>query len=229
MQSFPLPPIDLSPAGLLHAYCNGIFPMASPVTEQVDWYHPEERGVLPLENLRVSRSLRKVVEKGPFEVAFDRDFAQTIATCAELRPNDTWISAEIRGAYVALHEAGFAHSVETWRDGRLVGGLYGVAINGAFFGESMFHTETDASKVALVALVRHMRERGMLLLDTRDATPHLASLGVLSVDRDRYGTLLSDGLLSSASFDSRTRHVSLISGFVEDQTWFLPDVEALKI
>lgn len=173
--------------------------MASDRAGEIGWFSPEERGILLLENLRVSRSLAKVIRDGLYTVTIDHAFADVIGMCAGTR-DETWISAEIEESYVSLHELGFAHSIEAWYEDRLVGGLYGVAINGAFFGESMFHTMTDASKVSLVHLVEHLRHRGMTLIDTQYITPHLESLGATSISRDAYHLLLHDALLLPATF-----------------------------
>lgn len=201
---------DLSPTSLLTAYINGVFPMADARDGEVGWYSPEERGVLELENLRVSRSLRKAVARSRFRTTIDLDFLTVIRLCGELR-EETWISQEIEDAYIHLHSLGFAHSVECWLNDELVGGLYGVSINGAFFGESMFHRATDASKVALVRLVNHLRERGMELLDTQYLTDHLASLGAVEMGRKEYLGRLSSALSSSATFSDVTPSVSVTS------------------
>lgn len=176
--------LPLTPDLVLRGYCAGAFPMADE-SGAILWFSPDPRAVFELDELRVSRSLCRVVRSGLFELRFDTAFDEVIAQCAD-RPEGTWISDEIRRVYGQLHEAGFAHSVETWRENRLVGGLYGVALGGAFFGESMFHRETDASKVALVALVERMRDRGFVLLDTQWLTPHLARLGAREIPRDEY-------------------------------------------
>ena len=201
---------DLSPASLLTAYVNGIFPMADARDGTVGWYSPEERGVLELENLRVSRSLRKAVQQSGFRTTIDNDFLSVIRLCSELR-EETWISGEIEDAYIRLHTIGYAHSVECWLGDELVGGLYGVSINGAFFGESMFHRATNASKVALVRLVSHLRERGVELLDTQYMTDHLASLGATEVARDHYLVRLSSAVASDATFSDETPLLSVVS------------------
>ena len=197
--------VDLSPHQLLNVYANGMFPMADSHTGAIDFYSPEKRGIIELAKLRVSRSLRKVVASDRFTLCIDRDFPAVIDHCRTLHGH-TWISPEIRNAYIQLHMLGFAHSVECYRADDLAGGLYGVAIHGAFFGESMFHRETDASKVALVGLVRHMESRDMELLDTQYLTPHLASLGGEEIDREEYLGRLQRALASDASFfDSSPR------------------------
>ncbi len=178
---------DLEPGTLLSAYRQGLFPMPSGHPgDPMYWFCPVRRGVLPLDGLHVSRSLRRSVRT--FETRVDTAFEQVLDACADSRRPSGWIDDDIREAYLCLHDLGWAHSVETWRDGRLVGGLYGVASGGLFAGESMFHHETDASKVALVALVgllddEHAADR---LLDVQWSTAHLASLGVVEIGREEY-------------------------------------------
>lgn len=178
---------DLEPGTLLAAYRRGLFPMPSGTPgDPMYWFCPVRRGVLPLDGLVVSRSLRRSVRD--VEVRVDTAFAEVVAACADPRRPSGWIDADIRAAYQRLHELGWAHSVETWRDGRLVGGLYGVAIGGLFAGESMFHRERDASKAALVGLVERLRDRhaAVRLVDVQWATPHLETLGVVEVSRTEY-------------------------------------------
>lgn len=177
---------DLAPGTLLAAYRRGLFPMPSGRRGPTSWFSPVRRGVLPLDGLQVSRSLRRSVRD--LEVRVDTAFAEVVAACGDPRRGQGWIDVGIAAAYQRLHELGWAHSVETWRDGRLVGGLYGVAVGGLFAGESMFHRETDASKVALVGLVDLLDDEHAAgrVLDVQWQTPHLASLGVVEVDRDTY-------------------------------------------
>jgi len=178
---------DLEPGTLLAAYRRGLFPMPSGTPrDPMYWFSPVRRGVLPLDGLVVSRSLRRSVRE--FEVRVDTAFAEVVAACADPSRPSGWIDRDIRAAYQRLHDLGWAHSVEAWRDGRLVGGLYGVAIGGLFAGESMFHRERDASKVALVGLVERLRDRHatVRLLDVQWATAHLESLGVVEVGREAY-------------------------------------------
>jgi len=174
---------------LLSGYANGWFPMAVEGGD-IRWFSPDPRGIIPLDGFHVSRRLARLQRQGHFEIAVDRDFASVIQACAETDrdPDDpgSWISDEIIGSYCALHERGFAHSVEAWRNGRLVGGLYGVSLGAAFFGESMFHRETDASKVALVALVDRLRAHGFALLDTQWVTPHLEQFGAVEIPKEEY-------------------------------------------
>ena len=178
---------DLSVKRLLAAYGNGIFPWYSD-DQPILWWSPDPRMVLFCDELKVSRSLAKNLRNKGFETRIDSAFAMVIKACAEPRKGDpgTWISAAMQAAYVALHRAGHAHSFETWRDGRLVGGLYGVAIGRAFFGESMFSRETDASKVALVALVEELRGRGCPMIDCQQRTPLLASMGGREIPRRQF-------------------------------------------
>ncbi len=185
-------PETLTPALLVRAYCAGFFPMADSRRGRIRWYSPDPRAVIPLEAFHVPHSLRRTIRRGRFAVRVNTAFGAVIRACAD-RP-ETWISDEIVCAYEALHTLGLAHSVETWRDGRLVGGLYGVALGGAFFGESMFSRETDASKVALVALVERLRERGFVLLDTQFLTPHLARFGAVEIPRAEYLRRLDEAL-----------------------------------
>jgi len=183
---------------LLAAYSGGYFPMAAGPDGEISWYAPEERGIIPLDGVIVSRSLRRTLRSGTFDVRIDTDFAAVIRACAE-RP-EVWISRGIIESYLRLHRLGFAHSVECWHEGTLAGGLYGVAIGGAFFGESMFSRRTDASKVALVRLTERLTERGYTLLDTQYLTPHLASLGGVAVPKREYLRRLDSALRLERTF-----------------------------
>ena len=189
---------------LVSAYTSGWFPMAGD-DGLVRWYSPDPRGIIPLEAFHVPARLARVVRNGGFEVRINGAFDEVIRACAQAKragsDPGSWISEEIVRSYLALHEAGIAHSVEAWRDGKLAGGLYGVAIGGAFFGESMFHRATDASKVALVALVDRLRSRGYKLLDTQWVTEPLEQFGAVEVPRARYLELLSHSLRSSCAFE----------------------------
>jgi leucyl/phenylalanyl-tRNA--protein transferase len=179
---------------LVSAYSSGWFPMAVEPGE-IRWYSPDPRGIIPLEGFHASRRLSRLVRQGRFAVRVDTDFPAVIRACAARQDEEgTWIDEEILESYCALHERGLAHSVETWQDDELVGGLYGVALGGAFFGESMFHHATDASKVALVALVERLRERGYVLLDTQWMTEHLTQFGAVEIPRRRYLRLLDAAL-----------------------------------
>ncbi len=187
----------IDPDLLLRAYSIGVFPMAdSRAADDVYWVEPKKRGILPLDGFRLSRSLAKTIRSDRFTVTVDRDFAGVVAQCAESteeRP-DTWINPAIEIAYADLHRRGHAHSVECWREGRLVGGLYGVRLGGAFFGESMFSRESNASKVALAWLVARLIAGGFRLLDCQFITDHLQSLGAIEVSRDDYVALLDAAL-----------------------------------
>jgi leucyl/phenylalanyl-tRNA--protein transferase len=174
---------DLEPGTLLAAYRSGLFPMPAG-RRRLAWWSPDPRGILPVDGLPVSRSLRKSCAR--FEVRVDTVFGEVVEACADPRRPHGWITKDIRHAYEKLHRLGWAHSVETWWEGRLVGGLYGVAVGGLFAGESMFHRETDASKVALVALVGLLDPHPDTLLDVQWTTPHLRSLGAVDVPRSEY-------------------------------------------
>jgi len=188
---------DLEPETLLHAYSSGLFPM--PVgRRRLGWWSPDPRGVIPLEGLKVSRSLRKACRR--FEVRVDQRFDDVMRACGDPRRPNGWITEPFLRAYGRLHRLGFAHSVEAYEGGRLVGGLYGVSLGGLFAGESMFHHVTDASKVALVALVHHLRLGGFHLLDVQWETPHLATLGAVPVPRPAYLGLLPGALATDARF-----------------------------
>ena len=191
------PPIILTPEILLRAYRAGIFPMAEAADDpELFWVDPQRRGILPLDGFHLSRRLRRVVRQNRFEIRVDSDFAGTMEGCAEAtdkRPN-TWINGEIVRLYTAIFECAAAHSVEAWLGDELVGGLYGVSIGAAFFGESMFSRVADASKVALVHLVALLRVGGFRLLDIQFVTPHLAQFGAIEVPRARYHRLLGDAL-----------------------------------
>lgn len=188
----------LSTELLISAYANGYFPMPHPETEEICWFHPDPRAILPLDHFHVSRSLRRTMRRTSFRVSFDEDFEAVIDACADRK--ETWINAEIRTAFVALYRQGHGHSVEVWNEDRLVGGSYGLAIRGAFFAESMFHRETDASKIALYHLVEHLLARGMKLLELQFLTPHLQSLGAIEISSDDYMERLRLALKTPVSF-----------------------------
>lgn len=192
-------PTDL----LLKAYASGVFPMAESADDpEVFWVRPEARGIIPLDAFHVPRSLRKTVRREPFDIRIDDDFAGVIDACAEVRDErrTTWINAPIREAYIDLNRIGHAHSVEAWHEGRLAGGLYGVTLGRAFFGESMFSRQTDASKVCLVHLVQRLRDRAFVLLDTQFTTEHLKHFGAIDVPRRKYETMLEQALQGTATF-----------------------------
>ena len=190
---------------LLKAYAIGVFPMAERRdAPDVVWVEPDIRGILPLDHFHVPRSLAKTLRKHPFEITVDRDFAAVMEGCAEAAPGreNTWINDVILELYGDLHARGHAHSVECWRDGYLAGGLYGVKIGAAFFGESMFSRVTDASKIALVHLVERLRAGGFLLLDTQFITTHLARFGAIGLSRAAYKRMLEAALAREADFYS---------------------------
>lgn len=180
---------ELTPHLLLRAYAMGVFPMAESATDpEVFWVDPRRRGIFPLDGFHVSRSLARRIRSGGFRITLNRAFADTVTACADR--DETWINQMIFSLYCELHRMGHAHSLEVWSDQRLVGGVYGVTIGGAFFGESMFSRETDASKVALVYLMDRLRQNGFALFDTQFVTPHLRSLGAQEVSRRDYRQML---------------------------------------
>ncbi len=190
------PPV-ITPQILLRAYAIGLFPMAEGADDpELFWLDPERRGVFPLDGMVVSRSLAKTVRQDRFSVVVDRDFDAVLEGCAAAAPNrpETWINSQIRTLYGQLHAMGYAHTVEAYADGELAGGLYGVALGAAFFGESMFHRRTDASKVCLLHLAARLKDSGYHLLDTQFVTPHLATLGAIEVPRARYRKRLAEAV-----------------------------------
>ena len=197
--------LRLTPEILVRAYAAGVFPMAESADDpELFWVDPHRRGILPLDAFHVARRLRRVVRRRIFEIRCDSAFEEVIRACAEAsekRPN-TWINDEIVRLYAALFARGAAHTVECWREGNLAGGLYGVSLGAAFFGESMFSRENDASKVALVHLVARLRVSGFRLLDTQFLTPHLAQFGGIAISRARYHRLLAEALSYRAVFSS---------------------------
>ena len=186
----------IAPDLLINAYARGLFPMG--MDGEIAWFSPDPRGVLPLEGFRVPHGLARSLKKNRFEVRVDTAFEEVMRACAQRE--ETWIDEEILASYVELHRLGFAHSVEAWRGDRLAGGLYGVALGGAFFGESMFHRETDASKVALCALVERLRERRFKLLDIQWVTPHLTTFGAVGIARVNYLRQLQAALALPCEF-----------------------------
>ena len=195
--------IEITPQVLLKAYSCGIFPMAESADDPaLYWIEPQARGILPLEAVHIPRRLAKTVRQGTFEVRINSDFAAVIDGCAASKAGrrSTWINARIRSLYGALFAQGYCHTVEAWRDGRMVGGLYGVALGGAFFGESMFSTERDASKVALVYLCARLAYGGFTLLDTQFVTDHLPHFGTIEVEGQEFPRLLEPALARDADF-----------------------------
>lgn len=194
---------DITTDLLLRAYANGVFPMAEAAdSDVIRWIEPKRRGILPLDAFHVPRSLRKTLRREPFVITADQAFTAVMHGCAAPAPGreDTWINAQIVALYSALHAEGHAHSIESWQDGELVGGLYGISIGAAFFGESMFSRATDASKVALAHLVARLRLGGYKLLDAQFITQHLARFGAVEIARARYMRLLGDAIVQQATF-----------------------------
>ena len=192
-------PDAITPEILLRGYASGIFPMAeSRDAAEIHWVDPRRRGIIPLDGFHISRSLRRRILRCGWEVRVDTAFAGVVEGCAER--DETWINDQIIKAYNQMHVRGHAHSIECWSDGQLVGGLYGLAMGRAFFGESMFHRATDASKVALMHLAARLRAGGFKLLDTQFITPHLATLGAVEVPRETYHVMLDDAIGRSADF-----------------------------
>lgn len=193
--------LELTPLLLLRAYQAGVFPMAeSADSEEVLWVDPRTRGILPLNGLHLSRSLRKRLRRWDYVVTVDRVFDEVVRRCADR--SETWINPTITGLYSDLHRLGRAHSLEVWREQRLVGGLYGVKLGAAFFGESMFSRETDCSKIALAFLVARLRRGGFTLLDTQFMTSHLRSMGAIEITRSDYHARLADALTGEADYYS---------------------------
>lgn len=192
----------LTPETLLHGYSIGVFPMAETRDDpDVFWVDPRRRGVLPLDGFHISRSLSRRIRRDPFTITRNHDFEAVLHGCADR--SETWINRTIHDLYLTLHERGRAHSLEVWDGARLVGGVYGVVMGAAFFGESMFSRQTDASKVALAYLVTHLRGSGFTLFDTQFLTTHLASLGGIEIPRSTYQARLADALKKRADFTIR--------------------------
>ncbi|RFB80368.1 leucyl/phenylalanyl-tRNA--protein transferase [Methylovirgula sp. 4M-Z18] len=197
-------PFAITPEVLLKAYSIGLFPMAESADDPtLFWMDPEQRGIFPLDGIVISKSLLKSVRSHKFLITCDKSFDRVIAACAAPTPDrpNTWINARIRELYQTLFDLGHAHSVEVWQDGELAGGLYGVVLGGAFFGESMFHRVRDASKIALVHLAARLVAGGFTLLDTQFVTPHLASLGAVEIPRATYHRRLAAALTVRADFN----------------------------
>lgn len=191
--------MTLTPDLLMHGYASGIFPMAENRDDsEIFWVDPVRRGVMPLDRFHVSRSLRRTMRRTTFEVCINRDFVGVVDGCADRI--DTWINDEIRDLYIALHMRGEAHSLEVWDNNILVGGVYGVTLGAAFFGESMFSRRNDASKIALACLVDRLVEAGFILFDTQFLTEHLASLGAIEVERALYHKALEEAIKTPANF-----------------------------
>lgn len=188
----------LDPEFLLNAYCNGYFPMANPESGEIAWYSPDPRTIFELSEFKIPRSLKLTIKKGIFEVRLNTQFEEVMRGCAAR--DETWISEDIVASYLQLYRLGFGHSVECWHDGTLAGGLYGVAIGGAFFGESMFSLERDASKVALVSLTQRLKEQNFELLDTQYSTPHLIRFGAREIPKSEYMKRLKRAIAKQCKF-----------------------------
>lgn len=194
---------DITPAMLMRAYSMGVFPMSEHRDDpEIFWVDPKRRGVFPLDQFHISRSLAKRIRSGVFSVTINQAFDAVVDGCADRE--DTWINSEIRKLYIALHDRSQAHSIEVWQDDKLVGGVYGVTLGAAFFGESMFSRATDSSKVALAFLIAHLNRSGYLLFDTQFITPHLASLGAIEITRASYHKQLSEAITRSADFTAHS-------------------------
>jgi leucyl/phenylalanyl-tRNA--protein transferase len=196
--------LDITPQVLLRAYACGIFPMAETANDPgLFWVEPDLRGILPLDNFHIPRSLKKAMRKSAMKVYMDRDFRSVIELCSQTTANrkETWINKRIKSLYGDLHEMGHANSVEVYEGDELVGGLYGVRLGRAFFGESMFSRKTDASKIALVHLVAQMKKAGFLLLDTQFTTEHLKKFGVIEIPKEEYQELLTEALIGESQFE----------------------------
>ena len=190
-------PNRLTPELLLRAYCMGIFPMGGD-DDEIKWYSPNPRCIFDFDRFHVPKRLARTYRQGRFEMRVNTAWSEVLRNCAAR--DTTWITEQIYDVYTQLHNLGFAHTVEAWRGGRLVGGLYGVAIGGAFMGESMFHKETDASKVSLVYLVERLKQRGFTLLDSQFMTEHLSTFGAVNITREDYTARLNDALILRRSF-----------------------------
>jgi leucyl/phenylalanyl-tRNA---protein transferase len=188
----------LQPENMIRLYASGAFPMADEKTGVINWYLPDVRTIIPLDNYNIPRSTRKEIEEQNFEIKFDTDFEGVLAGCADRE--STWISEELKAAYRRLKKRGHIHTVETWKDGKLVGGLYGVTFRGAFFGESMFSKVSQASKAALVALLKHLREKDFVLLDVQYMTEHLKMFGAVEISFEEYTKLLHQAYVRVCEF-----------------------------
>ena len=192
-------PLEITPNLLLNAYASGVFPMADGQDEDdIFWVDPTERGIFPLDNFHISRSLKRCISKGNFEISFNTRFSDVVDGCADR--SETWINPKIRSLYIDLHNYGFAHSCEVTMDGKLAGGVYGVTLGSAFFGESMFSYRTNGSKLALTYLISHLKRQGFTLFDAQFITDHLASLGAIEISRDAYQDMLGQALTQEADF-----------------------------
>ncbi len=190
--------LTLEPANMIRLYSIGAFPMADDVTGKIEWYYPQIRAIIPLDNYNIPRSVKQLIKRKKFEVRYDQDPMQVIRNCA--KRERTWISEELIEAYERLYELGYIHSVETYFMNKLVGGLYGVVIKGAFFGESMFSFHENASKVALAHLIYHLVERNFKLLDVQILNPHLEMFGAIEISYERFNELLMEAYKTETTF-----------------------------
>jgi leucyl/phenylalanyl-tRNA---protein transferase len=188
----------LKPENMIRLYASGAFPMADAATGNINWYLPDIRTIIPLDNFNVPRSAKKVIEDENFEIRIDTDFEGVLEGCSNRE--STWISEELKSAYRRLKKRGYIHTVETWKDGKLVGGLYGVTFRGAFFGESMFSKVSQASKAALVALLKHLKEKDFVLLDVQYMTEHLKMFGAVEISFQEYTKLLQKAYAKASEF-----------------------------
>jgi len=188
----------LLPDNMLRLYASGAFPMAEAETGSINWYLPDIRTIIPLDNFNIPRSTKKVIDEENFEMRLDTDFEEVLEGCADR--DSTWISEELKVAYRRLKKRGHIHTVETWKEGKLVGGLYGVTFRGAFFGESMFSKVSQASKAALVALLKHLKETGFMLLDVQYMTEHLKMFGAVEISFEEYTKLLQKAYARECEF-----------------------------
>ena len=221
--------IELTPELFLKAYACGVFPMAERHdSPEVYWIDPDFRGVLPLDDFHLPKRLARTMRSGLYRVTVDQDFAGTIRGCARRtqKRRETWINAPLARVFTELHVRGHAHSVEVWRAGRLVGGLYGVALGAVFFGESMFSLERDASKVALVALIERLKQGGFMLLDTQFVTAHLKRFGAIEIPRATYLARLAEALSRHASFYSGASSTASAGAALSPDTGSAPDEPA---
>jgi leucyl/phenylalanyl-tRNA---protein transferase len=188
----------LQPENMIRLYASGAFPMADEKTGVINWYLPDVRTIIPLDKYNIPRSTRKEIEEQNFEIKFDTDFEGVLAGCADRE--STWISEELKAAYRRLKKRGHIHTVETWKDGKLIGGLYGVTFRGAFFGESMFSKVSQASKAALTALLKHLKEKDFVLLDVQYMTEHLKMFGAVEISFEEYTILLHRAFAKASEF-----------------------------
>lgn len=213
--------MHITPEVILKAYCLGLFPMAESRDDPyLHWIDPDWRGILPFENFHIPRSLRKTIRQGRFQVRCNTDFRSVIKACARPTPKrqDTWINTTIADLFTDLFEMGYAHSVESWNGPDLVGGLYGVAIGGVFFGESMFSRQDDASKVAFVDLVARLQKSGFLLLDTQFTNAHLLRFGAIEIPRERYKRILQRALEQPCQFFTGELSSEELEAFLQSRT-----------